>query len=409
MKLYGFPISGRVAVCSVVLEACGVDHEVQWISMEEAKGEAFLKINPQGKVPALETPEGPISETLAIIRHAARLGGKLGGESVYEQAQVDQWLSWLITELSPVFPQFLYQTYGFEFPGLSTNPTEIKKGREAFVAHLTFLNHQLEGKTALVGSALTIADYAVVASIYQALAFTVGADERAKLANVVRLVEAVAQTEPFKKWFGRVRFVDSALQIPKKAKVEKQEKKKEDKPKKDEHAPMDADELAKEPKAEETKFPETSFNLMSFKTFFVNETNHEAALSKFWEDFKEGEWSLWHLKYIKYPGEGEKVYRTNNLLRTFLDRLEQVRKNIFGTHFILGDEPSLDIEGVWLVRGPELFKEITEIDVYDTYEWIKLDSTKAEDKDLLKDFWTHRAVDEEKVQGKTIRTFKWIK
>jgi elongation factor 1-gamma len=408
MKLYGFPMSGRVSLCSIVLQACGVDHEVQWVSMEEVKTETFLKLNPQGKIPVLETPEGPIYESLAIVRHAARVGQKLGGESVYEQALVDQWLSWVMTELSIVFPQFLYQTYGFDMPHLTSNLSEIKRAREAFIGHLTFLDQQLEGKSALVGSALTIADYAVVASIYQALAFTVSADERAKLGNVTKLVAAVAETAPFKKWYGRVRYVDTPAQIPKKAKVEKVEKKKEEKPKKEDQ-PMDADELAKEPKKDETQFPESALNLMTFKTFFINEPDRDVAIAKFWEEFKDGEWSLWHLKYIKYPGEGEKVYRTNNLLRTFLDRLEQVRKHIFGTHMILGDEPSLDIEGVWLVRGPELFKEITEIDVYDTYEWVKLDSTKDADRLLLKDFWTHKKEDEEQVQGKTIRTFKWIK
>jgi len=148
---------------------------------------------------------------------------------------------------------------------------------------------------------------------------------------------------------------------------------------------------------------------MSFKTFFVNEKDYHKALEHFWNDFKDGEWSLWHLKYIKYPGECEVVYRTNNLLRTFFSRLDDVRKYIFGTHFILGDEPNLEIEGLWLIRGPELFSLITEIDVYDTYKWTKLDPSKPETKELVKDFWTHRKEDEEKVQGKTIRTFKWIK
>jgi len=148
---------------------------------------------------------------------------------------------------------------------------------------------------------------------------------------------------------------------------------------------------------------------MNFKTFFINEKDTDKAMEQFWSEFKEGEWSLWHLKYIKYPGECEIVYRTNNLLRTFMSRLDDVRKYIFGTHMVLGDEPSLEVEGVWLVRGPAIFEGITEIDVYDTYKWNKLDSTNAEHRDLVKDFWTHRKEEDEKVQGKTIRTFKWIK
>jgi len=164
-----------------------------------------------------------------------------------------------------------------------------------------------------------------------------------------------------------------------------------------------------DPKPKDPEFPAINFNLMNFKTFFINEPDKDKALSTFWTDFKEGEWSLWHLKYLKYPGECEVVFRTNNLLRTFMSRFDDIRKFIFGTHMILGDEPNLEIEGVWLIRGDKLFEGITQIDVYDTYKWTKLDASKQETKDLVKEFWTKKKEDEEQVGGKTIRTFKWIK
>lgn len=415
MKLYGFPGAARLSTCSMALSACGVEHSIHWISHEESKSDWFLKINPLGKMPVLETPQGHISETIAIVRHAARLGQKLGGETEHEQAQVDQWLSWLATEVSSLFIHFVYQTFGFDFPGLSTNPNDHKKGKEAFIKHLEYLNKHLEGRNAIVGNSLTVADYAIIAALYQPIAFCLGADDRKNLPNVVRLLETVGATEHFKRWYGRVRLSDHAFHIPKKAAAKpapaeekkKEEKKKEEKPKQEKKE--DEEEDFDKPVKVAISFPDTQLNLMAFKTEFINEPDLDKAMNDFWKQFKEGEWSLYHLKYIKYPGECELVYRTNNLLRVFLSRTDHIRKYLFGTHMIIGDEPTLDIEAVWLVRGPEIFKDLADIDGFDTYSWNKLDSTNEEHKALVKEFWTNRKEDESKVQGKIIRTFKWIK
>lgn len=415
MKLYGFPASSRCAAAAVALDACGVQYETVWISFEESKSEKILKLNPQGKVPILETPEGSIYETVAIIRHAARLGKKLGGETDHEHALVDQWLSWLNSEVASTLGHFLYQTLGFDMPHLSYKHDDVTKGKETFLKQLDYLNKHLEGKKAVVGNDYTVADYTIAVIVYQPLAFCFGSAERAKLTNVVKLIEGIAQTDAFKKWFGRVRWLDTALTVPQPAKKEQPKKAPKEaapaKPKEEKKkAPKEEEEdIEKPPKKEEPKFPDTQFNLFNFKTAFINEKDTEKAMESFWSEFKEGEWSLWHLKYIKYPGECEVVYRTNNLLRTFMSRLDDVRKYIFGTHMVLGDEPSLEIEGVWLVRGPTIFSGITEIDVYDTYKWDKLDSTNPEHRAIVKDFWTHRKEEEEQVNGKTIRTFKWIK
>jgi len=409
-----------VAACCVVLDACGVKYEPHWITFEESKSEKILKLNPQGKIPILETPEGPLYETMAIVRHASRVAKKLGGENDYEHALVDQWLSWVNSEVASTLTSFMYQTYGFDLPHMSTKADDIAKGKESFLKQIAHLNTHLEGKKSVVGNNFTVADYAIAVLIYQPLAFCFSNEDRAKYANVTKLIQEIGHTDAFKNWFGRVRFCDHSLAVPhapKKAKEAKEqappkkkdEKPKEEKPKKEKKHEEDEDDIEKPPKKEEPKFPETQLNLMNFKTFFINEKDTDKAMEQFWSEFKEGEWSLWHLKYIKYPGECEIVYRTNNLLRTFMSRLDDVRKYIFGTHMVLGDEPALEVEGVWLVRGPAIFEGITEIDVYDTYKWNKLDSTNSEHRDLVKDFWTHRKEEDEKVQGKTIRTFKWIK
>lgn len=76
---------------------------------------------------------------------------------------------------------------------------------------------------------------------------------------------------------------------------------------------------------------------------------------------------------------------------------------------VLGEEPSLDIEGVWLVRGQEipdgLVKEHAQFEYYDSR---KLDprNVKADDQ-LLREFMSAKEGD--MVNGKKAQTLRWHK
>ena len=65
-------------------------------------------------------------------------------------------------------------------------------------------------------------------------------------------------------------------------------------------------------------------------------------------------WSFWRFEYDIYEGEGAKVHITNNLMNGFISRAEHPNKYTFGRHCVLGEEPNLQIIGVWLVRGQEI-------------------------------------------------------
>ena len=42
----------------------------------------------------------------------------------------------------------------------------------------------------------------------------------------------------------------------------------------------------------------------------------------------------------------------------FLQRVDNFRKPVFAMHTVLGDEPSLEIMGVWLFRGTTIPQEM---------------------------------------------------
>ncbi len=72
MKLYYNPQS-RAAVAKWMLDECGAPHETVLVDLQknEHKSDAFLKINPSGKIPALVDGEARLYENAAICLYLA--------------------------------------------------------------------------------------------------------------------------------------------------------------------------------------------------------------------------------------------------------------------------------------------------------------------------------------------------
>lgn len=112
LKLYSPAGNFRTNAILVAAEAAGVAIELVHTDYSETKTPEFKARNPLGKVPALETPEGNVYETAAILRHIARLSGKLYGESLFQSALVDQYLDVNNTELFPALLTLVLPYFG---------------------------------------------------------------------------------------------------------------------------------------------------------------------------------------------------------------------------------------------------------------------------------------------------------
>jgi hypothetical protein len=64
----------------------------------------------------------------------------------------------------------------------------------------------------------------------------------------------------------------------------------------------------------------------------------------------------------------------------FLQRVDHFRKHCFAMHAILGEEPNLDIEGVWLFRGKIIPQEMHDNPQFEYYKTKELSLTNDADK-----------------------------
>lgn len=103
LRLHHAPMACSLA-SRLALAESGLPHEIAVVRTwaGENKTEAYLAINPRGKVPALETDRSVITESTAILPFIADLApdkGLLPAAGTFERAEAQSWLSFLSSSL----------------------------------------------------------------------------------------------------------------------------------------------------------------------------------------------------------------------------------------------------------------------------------------------------------------------
>ena len=108
LKLYTFPGNPRANKALIAAKYNGVDITIPagFVMGESNKTPEFLALNPLGKVPTLETPEGGIFESNAILLYLADKNfSPLLPVEPTRKSEVEQWLMWQVSALGPTLGQ----------------------------------------------------------------------------------------------------------------------------------------------------------------------------------------------------------------------------------------------------------------------------------------------------------------
>ena len=161
VKIYGDLNSGNCLKVKSTADLLGLTYE--WIAVDVTKGgaktPAFLAMNPQGQVPAIELSDGrTLAQSNAVIRYLAR-GTRLLPDDAWTQAKIDEWLFWEQYSHEPYVAVCRYHMSYLGKSKESRDPQRVERGEKA----LDHMNTMLEGRDFLVGDTLTIADIALLA------------------------------------------------------------------------------------------------------------------------------------------------------------------------------------------------------------------------------------------------------
>jgi glutathione S-transferase len=199
ITLYGSPKSsaGR---CIWALEEAGVAFTLKEIDMraKEHKSPEFLKINPNGKVPALTDGDVTLFESMAINHYIAEAYKKdLLGNTPAEKGLVSQWSFWASSELQgPIIEIFIQK---FFMPADKRDDKVVEENLKILPELFTVLNNSLQNKKYLVGNQFTLADLNVasVAGITHAIGFDMSA-----YSNINSWMGAISDRPAFQKYMG---------------------------------------------------------------------------------------------------------------------------------------------------------------------------------------------------------------
>jgi elongation factor 1-gamma len=415
ITIHVLPGSSRSTSVLLTATLAKIPFEIKIHNRESLKTEEYLKIHPYGKAPAIQTSEGNIFESNSIARYLARKSNSLYGKNAIEQTQIDQWLDNIRMDIAAQV-RIVYAIYGW--PCHQASKEDFEHGVAELVKTLKVVDGHLKNHQFLVGNELSIADIALISDLHSSFRFVFTHVERKALVNLSAYFDRIAHLPVFKTVLGNIPHIDERVAIKfcnkksdkkEEKKCDKKDEKKVEKKKEEKKKEPKEEEEIKEEKPVEYTFPETKFNFFDFKTLYVNEPDKQKALDFLWANWDNNAFSFWKLRYDMLPTEGKVTFLTNNLMNGFLDRADVCRKHTLGAHGVYGDEPKLEIRGVWMWRGTEILPYLNDHPQFEYYERRKLDVTNAEDRALITEYWTKTNEDVDKVEGLTLRAFKIFK
>ena len=158
MKLYGMPQT-RAYRCMWTLAELGLDYEhVLTKPRQETQTEAFLAINPNGRVPAFEDGELKLFESTAICLYLASRYGKppFWPHDIAEQGRTIQWSVWVMTELDrPMVTLILHRSIFAEEKRI---PAKADAAERELERPLKVLDQHLAKRSWLLDGGFSVAD-----------------------------------------------------------------------------------------------------------------------------------------------------------------------------------------------------------------------------------------------------------
>lgn len=166
LQLYGLATPNGQKV-SIMLEELGLEYDAHTINIMKGDQHTpeYLKLSPNGKIPAIIDPDGPdgkplsMMESGAILLYLANKYGKLIPKDERAKNECTQWLFFQVGHIGPMFGQFgHFYKYAKD---KCEHPYPLERYTNETKRLLNVLNTRLEGRSYLVNEEYTIADITI--------------------------------------------------------------------------------------------------------------------------------------------------------------------------------------------------------------------------------------------------------
>lgn len=171
MQLYQFPMSPNCKRVRVMAAELGIALELKNLDFRsgEAKGPAYLAMNPMGKVPTLVDGDFVLWESAAICVYLARKHGKLLPEDPRGMADTLRWTTWYARHLDPSTTTLVVERLLKPMWGAQPDARLVEDATKEIERYTPVLDQQLAGRDWVTGT-FSIADISIGVGIEAAAA-----------------------------------------------------------------------------------------------------------------------------------------------------------------------------------------------------------------------------------------------
>lgn len=359
------------------------------VDAKEAK--EYKQLAAYDNAPVLNTPSGPISGDLAILRYVARCRQDSGlyGQSFYESGVVDQWLDFNTSTLEPACQVWILPVKGL----LAWDGRAYAQAKKDVTASLKALDAVLKKQTYLVGERVTIADIAIATTLVDLMTDVMDKNFRKQIPNVNRWFDTIVHQAPCAHVFGAVKLAASEKHAPKPAKKkggdkqqQQQGKQKQQQQQGKKKGGQQQQQQPAQPKKKVhwSKAIKTKMILdAEKKQLFLKKPINPEFFNEIWDRFDYDNYSCWLSLYNYNSDNVGPYFMACNQLGGFLQRSDGVRKYALGVMTLQceNDEtPPWEVSGAWMFLGNEVPQEMKDNPDAEYYTWVKVDVTTPEGK-----------------------------
>jgi glutathione S-transferase len=168
LKIYGSDLSSPANKVRFVANYLGLKYDYIIVKLREGEQNKpeFLRINPVGKIPAIDDDGFCLFESNAICRYLAdKNQSAVYPRELKERANVDQWLDFGSMHVGAALSKVVYNRIFAPIRKIEIDERSIKEGLEFLARFLPIVDKQLVHNKYLLGKEITLADFNMLAAL----------------------------------------------------------------------------------------------------------------------------------------------------------------------------------------------------------------------------------------------------
>ena len=166
LTIYGSDLSGPAIKVRLTASFLGLNYNWQMVNLREGeqKQEWFLKINPVGKIPAIDDEGFYLFESNAICKYFCdKHNSALYPKDVKKRATIEQWIDYVSFHIGANLMLVVYNRVFAARTGKPVNEKAITDGVEFLKQYFPIIEKQLTQHKYIVGQEMSLADIILLA------------------------------------------------------------------------------------------------------------------------------------------------------------------------------------------------------------------------------------------------------